>query len=428
MFEIDSKSRIELRDCQLKVDYEEINENEATQSLQTLGLYVQEIEESTSLPAGTVSINSCSFFGFSLPIVCETPSQLSVIKSSFIKSLGRCIAVLNPIHLIIEDCSFESVADSAIEVQFDPCANVSPGPKTIKISHNFITDSLSFGISLASVKPYSSPMDYDTMICDNQIQNPKKEGIYLVNVKISKLTLLSNMVTDSERNGITLLGTSCPSLILNHNLLRQCTGAGISIIESSCSIVNCECSFNMLSGISIVGSPNISGKSEEKGKTIEIFECGIKSNKQHGISVFDFINGAILIRKCVTEKNGENGVWLFCSDPFSGIMNQSLSTSTVAPAPLSESKVCIESSEIKYNKGSGIHLSQQLLALDGVMIRGNELFAIHLPTKNDEKFLKVSKVITSKNKIEGLVGGKWGKSKVHYTKWLACCEHLCKII
>ncbi len=451
LFEVDSKASLELQDCQLKVYGSEATptsalKSAASTSRKTLGVCIREINLAESagptataprlLPLGSVNLTSCSFFGFMFPVICECPAQLSLSKSSFIKSLGRCITALDPIKLLVEDCSFESIGDTAVNVRFEPVVagvTVSDAEprKIIRVAHNVVADSKGYAISLAAVKTLTNVLGYEVMICENQIQSPKKDALHFMDLKLLKLQIINNTVIDAGGNGITVLGSMCGTLVLSHNTLQQCAGCGIFIADSSCKISACECSFNKGNGVSIIGNP-LSGKCDSK-KTIEVSECMIRNNKQHGISIQDFCNGTVTILKCAIESNHENGVSATCADPYASLvsLSQSMSISTVAPAPLSESTVVVSHGEIKYNRGSGIYLSQQFLMIDGgTFIKNNAQFAIHLLTKGDEKYLRLGKEAKEKATIDGIVGGKWGNSDIVAGNVLCCCccVKLCRII
>ena len=60
-------------------------------------------------------------------------------------------------------------------------------------------------------------------------------------------------------------------------------------------------------------------------------------------------------------------------------------------------------------------------------IKSNSLYAIHLFTKEDEKYLKITKETYEEKSIEGIIGGNWGKSLVHKNE-PNCCSYLCIIV
>jgi len=440
LFEIDSHINLELQDCQLKTDDPSNSPaiSHAHSNRKTIAISCLQTENlKEKINNSGIIINSCCFFGFSFPIVGETAVQLFITKSTFIKSQGRCITLLNPWKTIVEGCSFEAISDTAIDIRIDKISESLAQKKSIKLIKNIISDCHSTGIILSCVQPSAALVipqqcfEYDAIISENQIQSPKSDGIKISNLNISHILFTNNSVLESGNNGISITNSQSNSFVLNHNSFQQSTGSGVYIIESSCRLTNCDCGFNKQSGIYILGNPLLTlGHETPKYRTVEICECLVRNNKNHGIAVQDFSNGEIRVIKCQIESNHENGVWAFCSDPFVGIANQSvsMSCSQIGPAPNIESKILIEGGHLKFNRASGLFISQQIVILDNVSIRSNCVFAIHLLSINDEKFVRPKNAKTMKSIIEGKIGGIWGKSKIFSSGICTCCKDLCNVL
>ncbi len=438
LFKVDTQTSLELQDCQLKVEEADPAPAEApTQkpdAPETVAVVVLGATPNSSQPAlsGTVKLTSCSLFAFKSAVAGEDGSQVQVSRCSFIKAGGTVVTAKNPLRLAVEGCNFESPAGCAVEIKYD--AEKRPGQAaSVRIDHNIFTESKCGAVRISSDRGDCTPvlsLDCEVTITENQIQGGAPDGICVKNLGVTRMSIANNTISEVVGNGISLALVHCPAILLSRNVVQQCTGFGIYLMETSCKLAACECNFNRQSGFSIMGcvTPNASlGNSEDKGKDIELKDCVARSNKQHGVSVLDFYNGQIRIEKCEIENNHENGVWLNCGDSLTSAINMSVSMASIFPAGAVEGRVEVHGGEIKFNRLSGIYVGQQPITVDATVIKGNFQFGIHLPTKKEERFLKLTRETVTKQTIQGTVGGAWGRSTLYPTGSIcACC--FCSII
>ncbi len=452
LFEVGNKATLHLRDCQLKAEYtpapppfiiSEVPPPPGSEQVKDVCIHIlpsrtcvesatlfndnKQICLSVRKPAAGGSVTACSssFLQFYTHVLVGKDGNFRAEKSGFFRSKGTAIVAVNPHTVDVEGSRFENLQDGAVEIKWDTdVVGELSAEREVRLEDNDINSVRTNGIALTCELVEKQQLSANVNVIGNRVQGCKQDGIAIKGMQGAVIEVRQNSVTSVMGNGISVFDSRCSTLRLKLNSLRDNAGCGVCVSESSCRIQFCDCSSNGQSGVAIIGHNGGVQKGGDEGNVdVELLECTLSENKQHGLAAVDICGGSVSVTRCRLNGNKEYGLFLCHNDNLSTAISQSLSMSTAMPVSLRPAgKVVITGGEVKLNRHAGVYVSQMFTHIDSAAIKDNWEYAIFLPFKRSEKYVAFAGSTIGKKCIQGVIGGKWGKVSIYpaATKCGAC--------
>jgi len=203
LFQVNSGSILEVRDCQIKSLIKEnmqtSEETKMVNDIQDTAFWLHHEEDYFDNPI--LMMSSTTISGFYTFVQSDPSCSTSISKCFLSNSRGHACNLDNPKAVKITENIFEKTAKSAINIKFSK-ENIDDKTHSIVIKSNEINHSSSYGISIFG--EHLKPLNVSVLIDYNKISHTKKDSLGIKFLNIPELKISHNDIMHSKGNGISL--------------------------------------------------------------------------------------------------------------------------------------------------------------------------------------------------------------------------------
>ncbi len=461
LFQVNSGSILEVRDCQIK---SLIKENMQTSEETKMANEVQDTafwlhHEEDYLDSPILMMSSTTISGFYTFVQSDPSCSTSISKCFLSNSRGHACNLDNPKAVKITENIFEKTAKSAINIKFSK-ENIDDKSHSITIKNNEINYSSSYGISIFG--EHLKPLNVNILIDYNKISHSKKDSLGIKFLNIPDLKISHNNIIYSKGNGISLQNVfdtmNSSPIYLRKNNIQSCEGNGLIVKDCPILMEYDEITLNNKSGLFMVLEDyNKEGKDQSATLyqkidfRVVLNNCKIYQNRESGINLAGSLKGPMLLNSCILAEN-LYGIYVTEKESASETsarlnMNNTKIASMNSNSPRSKDKkkakekalqrqatrnhchFSIEKCEITRNNIAGIYLKKLISELYFIetYVNMNKEQALFMEDFNDKDQIKLKEQEKARisEYFHGYVGGYWGE--LYEGRPTSCKNNNCSI-